>query len=254
VTALLAHQLRFDLLALRRNRRMQMFGLALPLVLLVCFAGLFDSTPVEVAGHLVPADRASVPGIMGLAVLTSSFMGLAMTVVTQRQLGVLKRRRSTPCPAWVLVSSRALAAMLSSVVACAVMTAVAGWGYGFRLAPGGAIAALLAVVAGSLCFAAVAYLVASAVTTPEAAQPLLQLVMLPLQLISGIYFPASQLPGWLQGIAEAFPLVHLTNALQHAWLPSGGQIAWGDLGVLALWAVLAGWAAARTFRWLPKPG
>ena len=108
MTALLAHQLRFDLLALRRNRRMQMFGLALPLVLLVCFAGLFDSTPVEVAGQLVPADRASVPGIMGLAVLTSSFMGLAMTVVTQRQLGVLKRRRSTPCPAWVLVSSRAL--------------------------------------------------------------------------------------------------------------------------------------------------
>ena len=146
MTALLAHQLRFDLLALRRNRRMQMFGLALPLVLLVCFAGLFDSTPVEVAGQLVPADRASVPGIMGLAVLTSSFMGLAMTVVTQRQLGVLKRRRSTPCPAWVLVSSRALAAMLSSVVACAVMTAVAGWGYGFRLAPGGAVAALLAAM------------------------------------------------------------------------------------------------------------
>jgi len=70
MTALLAHQLRFDLLALRRNRRMQMFGLALPLVLLVCFAGLFDSTPVEVAGEMVPADRASVPGILGLAVLT----------------------------------------------------------------------------------------------------------------------------------------------------------------------------------------
>ena len=47
--------------------------------------------------------------------------------------------------------------------------------------------------------------------------------------------------------------MHLTNALQHAWLPSGGEIAWGDLGVLALWAVLAGWAAARTFKWLPKP-
>ena len=119
MTALLAHQLRFDLLALRRNRRMQLFGLALPLVLLVCFAGLFDATPVEVAGEMVPADRASVPGILGLAVLTSSFMGLTMTVVTQRQLGVLKRRRSTPCPAWVLVASRALAAMLSSVVACA---------------------------------------------------------------------------------------------------------------------------------------
>jgi ABC-2 type transport system permease protein len=250
---LLAHQLRFDLLALRRNRRMQLFGVALPLVLLVTFAGLFDATPVEVAGHMVPADRASVPGIMGLAVLTSSFMALAITVVTQRQLGVLKRRRSTPCPAWVLVASRALAAMLSSVVACAVMAVVAGAGYGFDLAGSGNVAALLAIVVGSLCFASCAFLVASLVSTPEAAQPLLQLVMLPLQLISGIYFPASQMPGWLQGLADAFPLVHLTNALQHAWLPSGGEIAWGDLGVMALWAMAAGWGAARTFKWLPKP-
>ena len=138
---------------------------------------------------------------MGLAVLTSSFMALVMTVVTQRQLGVLKRRRSTPCPAWVLVSSRALAATFSSVVACAVMTAVVALGaYGLRPRVRAAlVAALLAVVAGSLCFASVAFLVASTfVSSPEAAQPLLQLVMLPLQLISGIYFPASQLPGWLQ--------------------------------------------------------
>ena len=47
--------------------------------------------------------------------------------------------------------------------------------------------------------------------------------------------------------------MHLTNALQHALLPRAATIAWGDLGVLALWALLAGWAAARTFKWLPKP-
>ena len=61
--------------------------------------------------------------------------------------------------------------------------------------------------------------------------------MLPLQLISGIYFPASQLPDWLHTVASLFPLVHLTNALQHAFLPGGATIAWADLGVMALWAV-----------------
>jgi len=142
MTALLAHQLRFDLLALRRNRRMQMFGLVLPVLLLVTFAGLFGDQPVEVAGHMVPADRASVPGIMGLAVLTSSFMALVMMVVSQRQTGILKRRRSTPCPAWVLVSSRALAATFSSIAACAVMLIVARSAYGLALASGGLVAAL----------------------------------------------------------------------------------------------------------------
>jgi ABC-2 type transport system permease protein len=252
MTALLAHQLRFDLLALRRNRRMQMFGLVLPVLLLVTFAGLFGDDPVEVAGHMVPADRASVPGIMGLAVLTSSFMALVMMVVSQRQTGILKRRRSTPCPAWVLVSSRALAATFSSIAACAVMLIVASSAYGLHLAPGGPLAALLAIVAGSLCFAAVAFLVSTFVSSPEAAQPLVQMLMLPLQMISGVYFPASALPDWLQSIANAFPLVHLTDALQHAWLPSGGEIAWGDLGIMLLWGVAAGWIAARRFQWLPK--
>ncbi len=252
MTALLAHQLRFDLLALRRNRRMQMFGLVLPVLLLVTFAGLFGDTPVEVAGHMVPADRASVPGIMGLAVLTSSFMALVMMVVSQRQTGILKRRRSTPCPAWVLVASRALAATFSSIAACAVMLVVAQGAYGLGLASGGLLAALLAVVAGSLCFAAVAFLVSTFVSSPEAAQPLVQLLMLPLQMISGVYFPASQLPNWLQSIADAFPLVHLTDALQHAWLPTGGEIAWGDLGIMLLWGLGAGWIAARRFQWLPK--
>lgn len=252
MTALLAHQLRFDMLALRRNRRMQIFGLALPVLLLVTFAGLFGDDPVEVAGHTVPADRASVPGIMGLAVLTSGFAALVMTVVYQRETGILKRRRSTPCPAWVLVASRALAATFSSISACAVMLIVAQAAYGFDLASGGLVAALLAVVAGSLCFSAIAFLIASFVSSPEAAQPLVQLLMLPLQMISGVYFVASALPGWLQAIASAFPLVHLTDALQHAWLPTGGEIAWGDLGIMVLWGVGASWIAARRFQWLPK--
>jgi ABC-2 type transport system permease protein len=62
----------------------------------------------------------------------------------------------------------------------------------------------------------------------------------------------SQLPAWLQHVANAFPLAHLTSALQHAWLPSGAQIAWGDLGILALWGVAMAGLAAKRFRWLPS--
>jgi ABC-type multidrug transport system permease subunit len=77
-------------------------------------------------------------------------------------------------------------------------------------------------------------------------------VLLPLQMISGIYFPMSQLPDWLQHVANAFPLAHLTTALQHAWLPSGAQVAWGDLAIMALWAAGAAFVAARRFQWLPR--
>jgi ABC-2 type transport system permease protein len=248
---LLLHQLRFDLLSMRRNRRAQLFILVLPVLLLVTFAGLFGTQAVEVAGEDVAANRASVPGIMGLAVLTASFMALAMSVITQREAGILKRRRATPVPAAILVVSRALTATASSVAACALLVLVASVGFGIEPPPGGVLPALLAVVAGSLCFACCGYAIAATVQNTESAQPLLQALLLPLQMISGIYFPMSALPTWLAHVADAFPLAHLTSAIQHAWLPSGATVSWGDLGVLALWAVGAACFAARRFRWLP---
>ena len=249
---LLLHQLRFDLLSIRRNRRAQFFIVALPVLLLVTFAGLFGTDAVEVAGQDVAANRASVPGIMGLAVLTSSFMALAMAVVSQREAGILKRRRATPVPAAILIVSRALTATVSSVAACGLLVLVADTAFGIEPPPGGLLPALLAVVTGSLCFAACGYAVAAAVKNAESAQPLMQAMLLPLQMISGIYFPTSALPEWLNHVANAFPLAHLTSALQHAWLPSGATVAWGDLGVMALWAVGAAYVAARRFRWLPQ--
>ena len=249
---LFLHQLRYDLLSIRRNPRAQFFILALPLLLLVTFAGLFGTEAVEVAGEQVAANRASVPGIMGLAVLTAAFMSLTMTVVAQRENGILKRRRATPVPAVVLVLSRAVTVTVSSVVSCGLMAFVADVAYGIHPPPGGLFPALLAVVVASLCFACCGFAVASLITSPDGAQPVLQVILLPLQMISGIYFPMSQLPDWLQHVANAFPLAHLTSALQHAWLPTGAQIAWGDLGILALWGVAMAGLAAKRFRWLPS--
>jgi len=249
---LFLHQLRFDLLAMRRNRRAQFFILLLPLLLLVTFAGLFGSDAVEVAGHEVAANRASVPGIMGLAVLTSSFLALSMSVVYQRESGILKRRRSTPVPAWVLVISRAVTVTVTAVAACGLMAAVASAAFDIQPPPGGLGPALLAVLCGSICFACCGFAIASFMGSVDSAQPVLQFVMLPLQMISGVYFAMSQLPAWLQHVANAFPLAHLTDALQHAWLPSGATIAWDDLAILGLWALGAAFVAARRFRWLPS--
>jgi ABC-2 type transport system permease protein len=249
--ALFLHQLRYDVLSMRRNRRSQFFILLLPLILLCVFAGLYGTGTVEVAGQQVPANRASVPGVMSLAVLTSSFMALVMAVVYQRENGILKRRRAAPVPPAVLVVSRAVTATVSSIAAVLVMIVVARAAFGIDPPPGGILPALFTVLVGSLSFACCGYAVASLVTTVESAQPILQVVLLPLQLLSGLYFPMSQLPDWLQHIANAFPLAHMTEALQHAWLPTGAEIAWGDLGIMALWAAAAAFVAARRFKWLP---
>jgi ABC-2 type transport system permease protein len=248
---LVMHQLRFDVLASLRNRRVVFLSIALPVLLLVVLTGLYGDSPnVEAIGREVSAERAFVPGIMALAVLTSSFMTLLMTVAGQRQAGVLKRRRATPVPAIVLILGRTLTATAISIAAVSVMLVIADAGYDIAPPAGFELPMLLGVVVGSVCFACCGYALAGLVTSPESAGPIVQVVLLPLQLISGVYFPTDGLPDWLQTVASVFPLVHVTQALQHGMLPDP-SIAWGDLGVMALWAVGAAAVAVRTFRWLP---
>ena len=72
---LVLHQLRFDIRAALRNRRTVFFSIALPVLLLVVLTGLYgDAGTVEAIGQTVDAQQAFVPGIMALAILTSSFI------------------------------------------------------------------------------------------------------------------------------------------------------------------------------------
>ena len=248
---LVLHQLRFDVIAALRNRRVVFLSIALPVLLLVVLTVLYGDQPVEAVGQVVPARRAFVPGVMALAVLTSSFISLLMTVAGQRENGILKRRRATPVPTLVIILSRALTATATSFAAVVVMVVIADAAYGVAPPDGFLLPMLLGVSGGSLCFACCGFAVAALVNTPESAGPVVQVVLLPLQLISGVYFPTAGLPDWLHTVASVFPLVHVTEALQHGML-GDPSIAWGDLGVMAIWAAGATLVALRTFRWLPS--
>ncbi|MCF6506640.1 hypothetical protein E9549_04355 [Blastococcus sp. MG754426] len=72
-------------------------------------------------------------------------------------------------------------------------------------------------------------------------------VLLPLAFFSEVFFIDG--PEWMRGVGALFPLLHFQNALAQAWDPAGAELAWGHLGVLAGWGVLAGAVAVRYFRW-----
>jgi len=131
------------------------------------------------------------------------------------------------------------------------MLVIAGAAYDIKPYAGWELPMLISVVVASLCFASCGYAVAGLVTTPESAGPIVQVILLPLQLISGVYFPTAGLPDWLHTVAAIFPLVHVTEAFQHAMFPDP-TIPWGDLGVMAIWFLGAAAVAVRTFRWLPS--
>src|SRR5437764_7494043 len=102
MTRLALHQTRYDLLTFARNRQARLFTVLLPVIFLVIFVSVFGNKPI--GPEHVKTSTYYVPGIASLAVLNASFSNLVIAITTQRELGILKRRRATPAPAGVIVA------------------------------------------------------------------------------------------------------------------------------------------------------
>jgi ABC-2 type transport system permease protein len=249
--ALVLHQARYDLLGLLRNRQARFFTLMLPLLFLVIFTGVFGN---DVVGPgQVRAATYYVPGLAAMAIIAGSFVNLVISVTTEREQGILKRRRATPVPAWALVAGRAATAMAVSLSTMAVLMVVGRVAYGVALPLSTLPGVVLTAVVGSATFCVVGCALTTAITSADSAQPVVQAVMLPLYFISGVFIPSVQLPVWLGHVARLFPVQHLAAALHSAFDPAvqDSGIVWSDLGVLLLWAAAGLLVALRRFAWVP---
>jgi ABC-2 type transport system permease protein len=250
---LVAHQLRYDLLVTWRNPQSRFFAFALPVIFLVVFSSVFGNNTMHVNGHVIKASTYYVPGISTLGVIAVSFVNLVITITAQRESGVLKRRRSTPVPAWVLIASRTLTAAILAIVLVVLLVAIGRIAYGVHLPAATIPAYALGVVVGAACFCCLSFAASSFIRNEDSAQPIIQAIILPLYFISGVFIPRSQLSGTLSDIASVFPVSHLDGALFKAFDPSttGSGIAGHDLLILAIWAAGGLLIALWRFSWSP---
>lgn len=249
--ALVAHQARYDLTGLLRNRQARFFTIVLPVLFLVIFVSVFGNHTVG-PDH-VKSSTYYVPGLSAMAVIASSFVNLVITITAQRESGVLKRRRATPVPAGVVIAGRTVTALLTSLVVMAVMLVIGRFAYGVTL-PGSTIpGVVLTAAVGSITFCVLGYAVSTVISSADSAQPMVQAMILPLYFISGVFIPNVNLPGWLQDVARFFPVEHLADGLHHAYDPAvhGSGIVWGDIGSMAIWAAVGLAVALRRFSWSP---
>jgi ABC-type multidrug transport system permease subunit len=108
----------------------------------------------------------------------------------------------------------------------------------------------LTTVLGSLCFAGIGLLVAARARTLEAASGLMNLVMVPMWLLSGVFFSSERFPKAAQPVIQALPLTALNNALRAVMLEGKTLPAVsGELLIVTVWGILAFAAALKIFRW-----
>jgi len=250
--AIFAHQFRSDLARFWRNPQSRYFTLLLPIVFLVIFATIFKGTTIA-DGRRISITTFYVPGIMALGIISATFVNLSQTIVTQRENGEFKRLRGTPLPAGIVIGSRAVVGIVVAVGMSALLLVIGNLAYDVRI-PGSTMAGLLiTVVVGAGAFACLAFAVSALISSPEAAAPAINIMVLPLYFISGVFVPESQIPRVLRDIATVFPIHHLAQALRGTIIDTRGSgIAAGDMLVVAAWGILAMALASRTFRWSPR--
>ena len=248
---MILHQFRYDLLAFLRNRQSRFFTLVLPILFLVIFVSVFGNH--EIGPQNVKASTYYVPGIAALAVIAGSFVNLVISVTAQRESGVLKRRRATPVPAWVLIAGRALTAIAVALVVMTILLLIGRFAYGVKLPTSTIPGVVLTAVVGAVTFCCLGYALTTVIKDEDAAQPTVQALILPLYFISGIFIPNVNLPTWLRDVAEVFPVQHLADGLHHAFDPAthGAGLVWSDIGVLVLWAAAGLVVALWRFTWTP---
>ena len=236
-------QARMESRLMLRNGEQLLIAIVIPVLVLVGLVGAADSLGLDYDDPVVDV---VTPGVLALAVLSTSFTSLAIATGFERRYGVLKRLGTSPLPRSGLLAGKVLALLVVEVLQIAVIAVVAlllGWGP----SPGaaGLVGAVLAAALGTAAFAALGLLVAG-VLRAEATLAVANLVYLLLLAGGAVVLPATAYGGF-GDVASWLPSGALGEAMRDALLH--GDVAWRDLAVLAGWAGVGTVLATRTFSW-----
>jgi ABC-2 type transport system permease protein len=190
-----------------------------------------------------------IPGLIGMNLMSGSMWGIGWVVVNMRVRKLLKRLLAAPMRRSHLLIAQGLARLLLIPVEVAVILVFARLAFDVRLA-GSVLALAVICLAGSASFAAVAILVASRAQNNETVSGLMNVVMLPMFVLSGVFFSSAHFPGWMQPLVNALPLTALNDSLRAVIVDGAGLAALGaPLLVLAVWGVVSFVLGLRLFRW-----
>ena len=223
-----------------RNGESVLLTFLIPVLLLVFFS-LVDVLPT---GTDDPVDFL-FPGVLALAIMSTSMVALAIATGFERQLGVLKRLGSTPLTRGQLLAAKT-AAMVAVEAAQVLVLSLVAMALGFGFAGVDAVAAVGGALLASVAFAGIGLLMAGtlpALTTLAAANG----IYLVLLLLSGMVIPLDKLPDPVAALSRLLPSGALAEVIHGALgaAPIPAQ-AWV---VLAAWAVVTPVVAASLFRW-----
>jgi ABC-2 type transport system permease protein len=245
-----------ELKNLWRNRQALGFTVLFPVMMLLLFASIFGGL---VGGTSVRFSQVYVAGILGSALMSTAFVGLAIGIAIERESGMLKRLAGTPMPKAAYFLGK-IGMVLATVAIQTIVLVALGVGLFHVTMPSTfhawatfAWVFVLGVTAATL----LGISVGSWITDSKSAPAVVNLPFVALQFISGVWITVNQLPTWLVRVSQVFPLHWICRGMRAVFLPDSFKTVetghrW-QLGTAALalaaWCVIGFAVCVRSFRW-----
>ena len=190
-----------------------------------------------------------LPGLLGLNIMGTGMWSVGFGIVKSRQDKLLKRFLASPMRKSEYMLSYILARLVFLILEVAALVLFGYWVFDVPMR--GSVFALGAIaLVGAMAFSGLGLLVASRVRTIEGVSGLMNFVMVPMWIFSGVFFAYSNFPDFMQPFIRALPLTALNDALRAVMLEGAGFAAIvGFLGVVGLWGLAGFGTAVKIFRW-----
>ena len=190
-----------------------------------------------------------VPGLLGMNLMGSGIWGVGFAIVDARKKRLLKRLIATPMSRPQFLASFVLSRLTLLVIEVGLLLGFGALVFGVPLR-GSFVVLVTICLVSSLAFTSLGLLVSSRVQTMEGASGLMNLVMLPMWIFSGVFFSASRFPDSIQPFIQALPLTAVVDALRANILRGAG---WGsvapELAIILAWLGMCFLLALKLFRW-----
>ncbi len=190
-----------------------------------------------------------IPGIIGMNIMGGGMWGLGFVTVDLRMRKLLKRFVATPMRRSDFLLALMVSRLFFMIPETAAVLAVGHFAFGLQLKGTLAGVGALALI-GSIAFSGIGLLVACRADKIETVSGLMNFIMLPMWMLSGIFFAASRFPDLMQPLVQALPLTQLNNALRAVILEGAPVYSQGvPIAILLAYGVVAFAAALKWFKW-----
>lgn len=190
-----------------------------------------------------------LPGLLGMNLMGSGIWGIGFAIVTARSQKLLKRYMATPMRRSQYLLSFMLSRLMFLVLEVATLLAFGHYAFGVPMRGAPLVLALICFL-GAFSFSSIGLLLSSRATTTEGVSGLMNFVMLPMWILSGVFFSSANFPSVVQPIIKALPLTAVNDALRANML-EGASIAGvaPQIAVMLAWMLVSFVVALKIFRW-----